>query len=185
MSEGKAIHALQTIKYAFDLESTMKFVFGIAFICEDTETAKKVCFDPRVRMPCVTLDGDIYQPNGVLSGGADENAGKMSILKQVREIQRLEEDLKFAEHRVSEQRQDLAKISQALIEQHERQQETEGMVTKLKLLRSQFDMDAKDAKQTRLKNLDEDIEEAKQKLIKLEDNSQRYDSEMKRLKQEI
>ena len=72
MSEGKAVFALQTIKYPYDLEATMKFVFGMAFICEDNETAKRVCFDPRVRMPCVTLDGDVYQPNGVLSGGADD-----------------------------------------------------------------------------------------------------------------
>ena len=51
----------------------MKFVFGDAFICEDSETAKKVAFDPRVRMRCVTLDGDTYSPNGILSGGNDEN----------------------------------------------------------------------------------------------------------------
>ena len=72
MTEGRAVHALQLIKFATALEPSMKFVFGDAFICEDTEIAKKVAYDPRVRMRCITLDGDTYSPNGTLTGGADE-----------------------------------------------------------------------------------------------------------------
>ena len=63
----------------------MKFVFGDCFVCEDSETAKKVAFDPRVRMRCVTLDGDTYNPNGILSGGNDGEQN-FSILKKVREM---------------------------------------------------------------------------------------------------
>ena len=43
-------------------------------------------------------------------------------------------------------------------------------------------MDAKDTKQTRLKNLEEDLEEARQRLTKLEESSAQYDAEMKKLK---
>jgi len=86
----------------------MKFVFSSAFICEDSETAKKVAFDPRVRMVCVTLDGDIYNPNGTLSGGAQEtNDSQNSILKRVREINRLEEELNYTEHKLSESKKEL------------------------------------------------------------------------------
>lgn len=127
ITDGKAIHAFQAIKFPIALEPAMKFVFGDAFICEDSETAKKVCFDPRVRMRCITLDGDTYSPSGVLTGGNDENQQGTCILKKVREIQRLEEDLRFAEHRLSEQRQELAKTSQLLLDQNDRQQKTEGM----------------------------------------------------------
>ena len=59
------------------------------------------------------------------------------------------------------------------------------MSHQLKLLRSRFDIDAKDAKQTRLKNLEEDLEEAKQKQAKLEENELRYDNEMKKLRIEL
>ena len=64
----------------------MKFVFGDAFVCEDNETAKKVAYDPRVRMRCITVDGDTYSPNGTLTGGNDEQTLGESILKKVREI---------------------------------------------------------------------------------------------------
>ena len=55
----------------------------------------------------------------------------------------------------------------------------------MRLLRQRFDVDAKDAKQTRLRNLEEDLEEARQKLVKLEENQLRYDDEMKKLKIEF
>jgi structural maintenance of chromosome 2 len=56
------VHAVSLVKYQLALEKTMQYVFGDAFICEDNETAKRVAFDPRVRMRCVTLEGDVYNP---------------------------------------------------------------------------------------------------------------------------
>jgi structural maintenance of chromosome 2 len=47
----------------------MKYVFGDYFVCEQNDVAKKLAFDPSVKMKCVTLDGVIYNPSGVLSGG--------------------------------------------------------------------------------------------------------------------
>lgn len=139
----------------------MRFVFGDAFICEDSETAKRVAYDPRVRMRCITLDGDTYAPNGTLTGGNDDTPQGISILKRVREINRLEEELKFMEHRLSEHRQELASISARLNEQNDRQQKTEVLGHQLRLLRQRFDVDAKEAKSTRLKNLEEDLDEAR------------------------
>ena len=66
------MYAPKLIKFNLALEPSMKFVFGDVFICEDNETAKKVAYDPRVRMRCVTLDGDVYNPSGILTGGNDD-----------------------------------------------------------------------------------------------------------------
>lgn len=82
---GKAIHALQLVKFNLNVEQSLRYVFCDAFVCEDADTAKKVAFDPRVRMRCVTLDGDCYNPSGILKGGEDLNEGP-SILSKVREI---------------------------------------------------------------------------------------------------
>jgi structural maintenance of chromosome 2 len=109
VTAGKAIHALQLVKFNLNVENSIRFVFSDAFVCEDTETAKKVAFDPRVRMRCVTLEGDCYSPNGILKGGEEANEGPC-ILKQVREIQRLEEEKKFSEHKLQEAKNELASI---------------------------------------------------------------------------
>jgi structural maintenance of chromosome 2 len=73
VTNGRAVHALQLVKFNLNVENSLKYVFSDAFVCDDAETAKKVAFDPRVRMRCVTLEGDTYNPSGILKGGEDMN----------------------------------------------------------------------------------------------------------------
>ena len=49
----------------------MTYVFGDTLICEDAESAKLVTFSPAVGgAKSVTLQGDVYDPSGTLSGGS-------------------------------------------------------------------------------------------------------------------
>ncbi len=79
----------------------MQYVFGAAFVCDDAETARKLAFDPRVNMICVTLDGDVYSPTGCLSGGSTRQGG-YEILRKVKELNKLEEELKYADHKLQD-----------------------------------------------------------------------------------
>jgi structural maintenance of chromosome 2 len=92
----------------------MQYVFGDAFICDDNETAKKVAFDPRVRMRCVTLEGDVYNPSGVLSGGSSGDSG-MELLKKVKELYKLEEELRYVEHKLQEGSRELTVFRERLL----------------------------------------------------------------------
>ncbi|KOB71334.1 Structural maintenance of chromosomes protein [Operophtera brumata] len=65
---GHVIDA-HTVAAAQDIPA-LAWVFGGTLVCRDLETAKRVCFHPRVRKRCVTLDGDVFDPSGTLSGGA-------------------------------------------------------------------------------------------------------------------
>lgn len=76
----------------------MEYVFGSTLVCEDAETAKRVTFDPAVRMKSVTLEGDVYDPSGTLSGGSSpQSSGVLVTLQQLneitREVQQSEADL--------------------------------------------------------------------------------------------
>lgn len=57
--------------------------------------AKTITFHDRIRKKCVTLDGDITDPSGTLSGGAPQKGG--SVLLQLAEIQDLEVYYKLIE----------------------------------------------------------------------------------------
>jgi chromosome segregation ATPase len=61
--------ALSLIEYDPQLHPAMQWVFGQTFICKDMETAKKVTFHERILKKSVTLDGDVFDPSGTLSGG--------------------------------------------------------------------------------------------------------------------
>ena len=67
----------------------MEFVFGSTFVCADAETAKLVTFNPAVKMRCVTIDGDVYDPSGTLSGGSSPNSSGILIqMQKLNEITR-------------------------------------------------------------------------------------------------
>lgn len=62
--------ALDLVSFDRRVQPAMAWVFGATLVCRDLDTAKRVTFHPRVRRRCVTLDGDVFEPSGTLSGGA-------------------------------------------------------------------------------------------------------------------
>lgn len=87
IAPGKVNLALSLIGYDHEVTAAMEHVFGSSFVCEDAETAKRVTFDPAVRMRSITLEGDSYNPAGTLSGGsAAQSGGVLVALQQVHEL---------------------------------------------------------------------------------------------------
>ncbi|PWW74023.1 RecF/RecN/SMC protein [Tuber magnatum] len=82
LAPGKVHLALSLIGYDEEISAAMEFVFGSTLICADSETAKTVTFDPNVRMRSVTLEGDVYDPSGTLSGGSAPNSSGVLITLQ-------------------------------------------------------------------------------------------------------
>lgn len=87
LAPGKVDLALSLIGYDDEVASAMQYVFGTTLVCQDADTAKRVTFDPSVRMKSVTLEGDVYDPSGTLSGGSSPNSsGVLIILQQLNEL---------------------------------------------------------------------------------------------------
>lgn len=61
--------ALSLVGYESDLRKAMEYVFGATLVCDTLDNAKKVAFDKQVSTKTVTLGGDIFDPQGTLSGG--------------------------------------------------------------------------------------------------------------------
>lgn len=73
----------------------MAYVFGDTLVCDDAESAKLVTFSKEVGgVRSVTLDGDIYDPSGTLSGGSAPSGS--GILVKVQELQAAEQRLREA-----------------------------------------------------------------------------------------
>lgn len=89
IAPGKVDLALSLIGYEEELNSAMNYVFGNTLISQDADTAKRVTFDPSVRVKSVTLDGDVYDPSGTLSGGSSPNSsGVLVTLQKLNELTR-------------------------------------------------------------------------------------------------
>ncbi|KAL4917275.1 hypothetical protein BDW62DRAFT_86884 [Aspergillus aurantiobrunneus] len=89
IAPGKVDLALSLIGYDDEVTAAMNYVFGNTLISNDAETAKRVTFDPSVRIKSVTFDGDVYDPSGTLSGGSAPNSsGVLVTLQKLNEITR-------------------------------------------------------------------------------------------------
>ena len=69
----------------------MEYVFGNVLICPTAEAAKAVTFNKDIRMKSVTLEGDVYDPSGTLSGGSKPTTS--GVLVKVQELKAVEEEL--------------------------------------------------------------------------------------------
>lgn len=68
--------ALELVDYEPSLERAMVFAFGGTLVCSSAEVGKAVAFHPDVRTKTVTVEGDVYDPNGgTLTGGSSGGMG--------------------------------------------------------------------------------------------------------------
>jgi structural maintenance of chromosome 2 len=65
------------------------FVFNDTLICDDPASAQAVTFAREVGVRSVTLDGDVYEPSGTMSGGAAPSGS--GVLVRAQELRAAEE----------------------------------------------------------------------------------------------
>ncbi|EAZ14533.1 hypothetical protein OsJ_04455 [Oryza sativa Japonica Group] len=87
--------ALELVGYVEEVKNAMTYVFGSTFVCRNMESAKEVAFNREVGSTSVTLEGDIFQPSGLLTGGGGD------LLRQLHELAKAEADLANHEKRLS------------------------------------------------------------------------------------
>ncbi|KAJ9635893.1 Structural maintenance of chromosomes protein 2 [Coniosporium tulheliwenetii] len=100
LAPGKVDLALSLIGYDDEVTAAMDYVFGSTLVCEDAATAKRVTFDPAVRMKSVTLEGDVYDPSGTLSGGS--SPGSSGVLVTLQKLNELTKELATQERALSD-----------------------------------------------------------------------------------
>ncbi|KIY44458.1 condensin complex subunit SMC2 [Fistulina hepatica ATCC 64428] len=97
-----ATRALQLIGYPAEVKRAMEYVFGAIYICEDTKSANQVTFGG-AKLKSVTIDGDVYDPSGLLTGGAKPTSNGILVGVQ---------QLATAENKMKALQQQLAKVEE-------------------------------------------------------------------------
>ncbi|XP_054814722.1 structural maintenance of chromosomes protein 2-1-like [Prosopis cineraria] len=108
VGEDNAELALCLVGYEEELKSAMEYVFGSTFVCKSTDAAKEVAFNQEIRTPSVTLEGDIFQPSGLLTGGSRKGGGQ--LLRQLHDLAEAESKLSMHQRRLSEVEAKIAKL---------------------------------------------------------------------------
>ena len=112
VSNGDAKLALSLVTSDPDVDSVMRYVFGKAFVCSSGAVAREVAFDKNVLANCVTVEGDMLNPGGLLTGGS--RGGQASVLKKLHAMYEAEAEKADAERAFSGIRAELARAKKAL-----------------------------------------------------------------------
>ncbi|XP_027205374.2 structural maintenance of chromosomes protein 2-like [Dermatophagoides pteronyssinus] len=102
VGKGNVHYAINLVSFDGELKNAMKYVFGDTMVCPNMNMAKKIAFAKGIMKRVVTYEGEIFDPTGTLTGGA-ENRDEPS-LAVVNEIKSIEEELHL--HRIRQQQAD-------------------------------------------------------------------------------
>ncbi len=84
LADARIQSALQLVIPAeADLSPAIEYVFGGTLVCEGAESAAFAAFDKKIGVRAVTLDGDIYEPSGTLTGGRQGGASSSKLIEHL------------------------------------------------------------------------------------------------------
>nr|POE87840.1 structural maintenance of chromosomes protein 2 [Quercus suber] len=136
IAPGSVHLALTLIGYDHEVEKAMEFVFGNTLIAADAATAKRVTFDPAVRLKSVTLEGDVYDPSGTLSGGsATQGSG---VLLTLQKLHVLSNELEQEEGKLTKIKQMILKDAEKLKSTRQIQRELDLKTHEINLAQDQI-----------------------------------------------
>lgn len=99
--------AIELVGFDEEVRGALEYVFGSTLVVEGTEAANKICDATKTRT--VTLDGDVYDPSGTISGGSKNNLG--TTLVKLSELTEASAKLDEATNKLNEVMKELDEMS--------------------------------------------------------------------------
>lgn len=111
------------------------FILVVVVSCElglDQESAKKVTFGVQIRS--VTLEGEVFDPFGTITGGSSASSAGSQVLLGVQELRVLRDNIKSCRSELQQTRQRLDQLSVGRKKQSERAQQVDLQRHRVSLL---------------------------------------------------
>ncbi|KZT55562.1 condensin complex subunit SMC2 [Calocera cornea HHB12733] len=187
IAPGKVSVALSLVGYENEVKAAMSYVFGDTLICADSTSAQAVTFAPQVGMKSVTLDGDVYDPSGTLSGGSKPSGS--GILVKVMELKECEGKLEEAERNKAQVEKEWEQSRQKATKWEEKKRELEIKSHEMRLLQERVSggnaamllQDVDNIKQS-LKDIEDSLKESKQKQKEADAEISKIEKDMEEFK---
>jgi structural maintenance of chromosome 2 len=159
----------------------MKFVFGNVLVCNTSQIAEEIAFG-NIKVKCVNLEGDVYDPNGIMSGGA--NFSGMPMIKLVEELREVQNKMDGVNEEINELKEKLAAMGDNQKKINDNQKRLDELLKK----QNEFN---KEIINKEISNIENDLNKSEQEIKAkegrieyLENISKKYLAELERLKRE-
>uniref|UniRef100_A0A8C0J8G9 Structural maintenance of chromosomes 2 n=1 Tax=Chelonoidis abingdonii TaxID=106734 RepID=A0A8C0J8G9_CHEAB len=175
--------ALSLVGYESELQKAMEYVFGTTLVCDNMNNAKKVTFDKNIMKRTVTLGGDMFDPQGTLSGGARSQA--TPVLSKLLEMKDIQEKLKTKESELDAVEKDLASLKNTAEKYRQLKQQWEMKSEEAELLQTKVQQSAYHKQQEELDTLKKTIEESEETLKKTKESQKKAEEKYKVLENKM
>ncbi|KAI1349629.1 SMC2-like protein [Xylaria sp. FL0043] len=183
LAPGKVDLALSLVGYDEEVSAAMEYVFGNTLVCHDAETAKKVTFDPNVRMRSITLEGDAYDPSGTLSGGSSPNSsGVLVTLQKLNDINR---QLKETEASLQALQAQMAREKSKLDQARKIKQELDLKAHEIKLAEEQISGNSSSSIIQEIENMKQSISQLKNDSTEAKKRQAEASADVKRIEKDM
>lgn len=183
IAPGKVNLALSLVGYDDEVSAAMEYVFGNTLVCEDAETAKRVTFDPNVRMRSITLQGDSYDPSGTLSGGSAPNSS--GVLVTMQKLNELNRQLREAESSLRELQAQIAREKSKLDQARRIKQELDLKSHEIKLAEEQIGSNSSSSIIQEVENMKETITQLRSGIQEAKKRHAEATADVKRIEKDM
>ncbi|EDQ90224.1 uncharacterized protein MONBRDRAFT_18617 [Monosiga brevicollis MX1] len=129
--------ALSLVGYPAEVDAAMKNIFGSTLVCSSIDAAEKVTFNKRVMTRSVTLEGDSFDPSGVLSGGAKSSSA--GLLNKLQKLAQLKQELSATEAELEAIKREIKEVNKALALCQDLTAQRDGKASELEVLLVRLD----------------------------------------------
>ncbi|PMD23152.1 RecF/RecN/SMC protein [Hyaloscypha hepaticicola] len=183
IAPGKVDLALSLIGYDDEVSTAMDYVFGNTLICADAATAKRVTFDPAVRMKSITLEGDSYDPSGTLSGGSSPNSS--GVLVTLQKLNELTKELGVQEKALADLQATIAREKKKLDQAKKIKQELDLKSHEIKLTEEQIGGNSSSSIIQEVENMKASIVQLKTDLAEAKKRQDAANKDVKRIEKDM
>ncbi|KAM4604221.1 structural maintenance of chromosomes protein 2 [Polymixia lowei] len=183
VGENNVHTALSLVGYEADLRKAMEYVFGSTLVCDTLDNAKRVAFDKRVMTKTVTLGGDIFDPQGTLSGGARSQSA--SVLSSLQELREVRDSLNDKEAQLQDTDRQLAGLKGTAEKYRQLKQQYELKMEEEQILQAKLQQSSFHQQQEELERLRKAIEASEETLRSTKEVQKRAEEKYKVLEKKM
>jgi structural maintenance of chromosome 2 len=183
IAPGKVDLALSLVGYDEEVSAAMDYVFGNTLICADAAAAKRITFDPAVRMKSITLEGDSYDPSGTLSGGSSPNSS--GVLVTLQKLNELTKELGVQEKTLAVLQNTMAKEKKKLDQARKIKQELDLKSHEIKLTEDQIGGNSSSSIIQEVENMKATITQLKGELAQAKKRQEEAKKDVKRIEKDM
>jgi len=184
LAGNEAKLAIELIKFEKDLSPAMHFVFGSTYVCNNTEVAKKLTFNNRIKARCVNLEGDVFDAQGTVTGGATIKNNE-NILVKVKELNYIQDSLCELKNKIASKKEELDKNIENMGKNNALKSKLENLINeKNQLNEDNINKNLKIFENDILRS-DEEIKRIEERIITLAETENNYNKELQKLNQEL